>query len=303
MHDNRLAFPTDKQQLTRNDTTQSPTSLDVQAYIASGILESHVLGLTTAQEAAEVERLAQQHPAIEAELTSLRSALEEFALSYEQEPPADLRDRVLGTLNELGEQDEDEDDVDERGGKEIPLTSSPPLSVYRSPRFTWWVAASWGLLLLSLLGNLFLFGRLRSTEDRLTLAEAQNTTLAQRVDVQQARFTEELAVLQNPTTRRVDLKGTPEAPNAQATVFYNATQQKVYLASATLQAPPAGKQYQLWAIVGGKPVDAGVFDVQGGLTRQRDMTNAQAFAISLEATGGSTTEAGPKGPVVLMGGV
>lgn len=305
MHDNQLDFPTDRTAVisTQNDHRQSSTHLDVQAYIASGILESYVLGLTTAQEATEVERLAQQHPEIKAELTSLRSALEEFALTYEQEPPADLRDRVLGSLGEFVQPDGEAPDAEEEGGREIPLTSSPPLSVYRSPRFTWWVAASWGLLLLSLLGNLFLFGRLRSTEDRLTLAEAQNTTLAQRVDVQQARFTEELAFLQNPATRKIELKGTPQAPNARATVFWNSVERKVYLASATLQTPPTGKQYQLWAIVGGKPIDAGVFDVQSGLTRQRDMTGAQAFAISLEAIGGSTTEAGPRGPVVVMGGV
>lgn len=304
MHHSRLDYPTDRTQLTSipNDHRQSSISLDVQAYIASGILESYVLGLTTAQETAEVEQLAQQHPEIQSELTSLRSALEEFALNYEQEPPSALRDRVLGKLDELRQPDAKEA-ADEEGGREIPLTSSPPLSVHRSSRFTWWVAASWGLLILSLLGNLLLYSRWRSTETRLTLAEAQNTTLAQRADVQQTRFTEELAFLQNPATRKIELKGTPEAPNAQATVFYNATQQKVYLANATLEAPPAGKQYQLWAIVGGKPVDAGVFDVQDGLIRQKDLTNAQAFAISLEVVGGSTTEAGPKGPVVLMGGV
>lgn len=303
MHDTRLDFPTGRPPLTKNDHYQPPTHLDVQAYIASGILESYVLGLTSAAEAAEVERLARQHPEIQTELDSLRAALEEFTLDYEQEPPAGLRDRVLGALDELRQPDAEAAAEQEEGGREIPLTSSPPLSVYRSPRLTWWVAASWGLLALSLLGNLLLYTRWRSTETRLTLAEAQNTTLAQRADVQRARFTEELAFLQNPATRRIDLKSTPEAPSTQATVFYNPVQRKVYLASAALQAPPTGKQYQLWAIIGGKPVDAGVFDVGGGLTRLKDSPNAQAFAVSLEATGGSTTEAGPKGPVVLLGGV
>ncbi len=279
--------------------------MDVQAYIASGILESHVLGLTTVAEAVEVEQLARQYPEIQAELTSLSAALEEYALAFEQEPPASLRQQVLGALEELSGNESATGDLlqEEAGGKEIPLTSGAPLGIHRSPRFTWWVAASWGLLVLSLLGNLLLYSRWRSTEDRLVLAENQNSTLARRADVQQARFNEELAFLQNPATRKIDLKGTPEAPNARATVFWNATDQTVYLASNHLHAPPAGKQYQLWAIVGGKPVDAGVFDVQTGLARLKDMAGAQAFAISLEATGGSTTEAGPKGPVVLMGGV
>jgi anti-sigma-K factor RskA len=280
--------------------------LNVQEYIASGILESYVLGVTSAEESAEVQRLAAQHPEIQAELNTLSAALEEYALTFEQEPPAHLRQRVLGALEDLGEPPSgatSSTDGEEDRGREIPFSSVPPLSVHRSPRFTWWVAASWGLLVLSLLANLLLYTRWRATETRLTLAESQNSTLARRVEVQQARFTEELAFLQNPSTRKIALKGTPQSPSANATVFWNAAERRVYLASAGLPAPPAGKQYQLWAIVGGKPLDAGVFDVQTGLARLKDIPVAQAFAISLEATGGSTTEAGPKGPVVSMGGV
>lgn len=306
MHDLRLGHPTDGVQLIETLHSQQPTNLDVQAYIASGILESYVLGLTTAEETAEVEQLARQHPEVQTEIASLQAALEEFALTYEQPPPADLRDRVLGALNELAPADEGNPDSDREGGREIPLASSPPLSMHRSPRFTWWVAASWGLLLLSLVGNLLLYGRLRSTEDRLTLAEAQNTTLAQRVDVQQARFEDaqrEVAFLQDPSTRKIELKGTPESPNARARVYWNTDNHQVYLSALRLPAPPSGRQYQLWAIVAGKPVDMGVFDLATNSLRLKDVLNAQAFAISLETTGGSTTAAGPKGPVVLLGGV
>lgn len=304
MHDSRLDLPADGTQLTKNTTSQQPTNLDVQAYIASGILESYVLGLTTTEETAEVEQLASEYPEIRIELASLSTALEEFALTYEQEPPAHLRDRVLGTLNELDKAPEEASGSGEKQGKEIPLTSGP--SVYRSPRFTWWVAASWGLLLLSILGNLLLYGRLRSTETRLTLAEAQNTTLAQRVDVQQARFEDaqrEVAFLQDPSTRKIELKGTPEKPDARARVYWNTTNHQVYLSTLSLPTPPSGRQYQLWAIVAGKPVDMGVFDLATNSLRLKDVVAAQAFAISLEATGGSTTEAGPKGPVMLQGGV
>jgi anti-sigma-K factor RskA len=37
--------------------------------------------------------------------------------------------------------------------------------------------------------------------------------------------------------------------------------------------------------------------------KMKSMTNAVAFAISLEETGGSTTEAGPKGTIYVMGAV
>ena len=52
----------------------------------------------------------------------------------------------------------------------------------------------------------------------------------------------------------------------------------------------ADHQYQLWALVNGKPVDLGVFDVNGALTGMQVMKNigaAQTFAVTLEPKGGS----------------
>ncbi|MCY7350972.1 MAG: anti-sigma factor [Cytophagaceae bacterium] len=281
--------------------------MNVKEYIASGILESYALGLASTEESAEVERVAQQNPEVQNEITTLRSALEEYALTFEQEAPAYLREQVLGSLAEL-----------KVGDSQFTVHTSDPFkveeseTVFRNPqrvvplnsqRSPWMMAASWSFLALSLLGNFLLYSRWRSSEQRLMAAETQNTTLAQRTEVQSVSYDEQLAALLDPATRRIELKGTPKSPNTRALVYWNAPQRAVYLASAQLPAPPAGKQYQLWAIVGGKPVDAGVFDIKPGLLRLKDMVAAEAFAISLEDQGGSTTQAGPKGPVVSVGDV
>ena len=52
---------------------------------------------------------------------------------------------------------------------------------------------------------------------------------------------------------------------------------------------PSDKQYQLWAIVDGKPIDMGVFDLQlevNELIEIPHIENAQAFAVTLEKRGG-----------------
>ncbi len=51
------------------------------------------------------------------------------------------------------------------------------------------------------------------------------------------------------------------------------------------------KQYQLWAIVNGKPVDAGTFDMGEGVSfvKLKTIPKAEAFAITLEKRGGSET--------------
>jgi anti-sigma-K factor RskA len=52
----------------------------------------------------------------------------------------------------------------------------------------------------------------------------------------------------------------------------------------------ADHQYQLWALVNGKPVDLGVFDANGkleGLQVMKNIGEAQTFAVTLEPKGGS----------------
>ena len=54
----------------------------------------------------------------------------------------------------------------------------------------------------------------------------------------------------------VVLNGTPKSPEALAKIFWMKNTGQVYIDPSNLPAVPEGKQYQLWAIVDGKPVDA-----------------------------------------------
>ena len=61
-----------------------------------------------------------------------------------------------------------------------------------------------------------------------------------------------------------------------------------------LPMPPSDKQYQLWALKDGKPIDAGVFDMKPGTDGDMHMmpvtiAEADAFAVTLEKKGGSPT--------------
>ncbi|MGB3617133.1 MAG: anti-sigma factor, partial [Catalinimonas sp.] len=67
---------------------------------------------------------------------------------------------------------------------------------------------------------------------------------------------------------------------------------RAYLQVVDLPVPPAGKQYQLWGIAGGQPVSMGVFNLPTGgaeLQAVAAVPNAQAYAVTLEPTGGSPT--------------
>jgi anti-sigma-K factor RskA len=65
----------------------------------------------------------------------------------------------------------------------------------------------------------------------------------------------------------------------------------VYLDVQQLPPLPAGKQYQLWALDQGKPIDAGMLTAATasgkGLQQMKDIASAQTFAMTIEPTGGS----------------
>ena len=73
-----------------------------------------------------------------------------------------------------------------------------------------------------------------------------------------------------------------------ATVYWDTRTKEVYVLPTKMDSVPQGMQYQLWAIVDGKPVDAGMvgFDC-AGLCKIGVVNKAEAFAITLEKQGGS----------------
>lgn len=99
-----------------------------------------------------------------------------------------------------------------------------------------------------------------------------------------------LAMYQNPQNKVVRLAGVDKSPESSVVVFWNQQNNEVALIVDNLPKPEAGKQYQLWTIVDGKPVDMGMLDQEFGnkiLQMKGAAGNVAAFAITLEKEGGS----------------
>jgi anti-sigma-K factor RskA len=76
-------------------------------------------------------------------------------------------------------------------------------------------------------------------------------------------------------------------------IAFNIEQEEVMIDLSSIKMPSNDEdhQYQLWAMVDGKPVDLGVFDSEvdsTGMKKMKFIKNAQAFAVTLEIRGGST---------------
>jgi hypothetical protein len=283
---------------------------DFQTYIESGRLEQYALGELDPAAQAEVEAWAARSPQVRQELDELLDGIGFYAEAHAQTPPAALRDRVLH--NVLAEIGTTAAVAPAAVVSSAPVAPAPTMRVSASnPRLAetavvsppisqrsgWAIAASVALL-LSLAANALLYSRWQQADSDLVAAQNNQARFAQTSQVMERRLNstqEQLHVLRSPQEyKMVALAGTPAHADAKARVLYSATTHRVFIDVQNLPKLPAGKQYQLWALDKGKPVDAGVlaFTTAAGdsLQQMKDIASAQTFAMTVEPTGGS---AGP----------
>jgi len=286
---------------------------DYQQYIESGRLEQYALGELDPAAQAEVEVWAARHPQVRHELDELLAGLGVYAEAHSQVVPAGLRDRVLSrVLAEIGGDATASPVAASPVAAAVPPPAVPTMRVSASnprpaetytpepvagSRSGWAIAASVALL-LSLAVNALLYSRWQQASTDLVAAQNSQARFAQTSQVMERRLTstqEQLHVLRSPQEyKMVALAGTPAHTGARARVLYSGASHRVYLDVQQLPALPAGKQYQLWALDKGKPVDAGVLAATtaagDSIQQMKDIASAQAFAMTVEPTGGS---AGP----------
>ncbi|MDO7875902.1 anti-sigma factor [Hymenobacter sp. ASUV-10] len=290
---------------------------DIQAYIESGILELYALGDLSSAERAEVEAQAARHPAVRQELTQVQAALGLYAEAHAITPPAGMRERVLGhVLANLNSPVAETPatpasrpatsslraDVDELvQSRHAETTTSTPVLPLNAPepvapaRSSGWAIAASVALLLSLVGNALLYNNWQQANGELVALQNDNARIAAATQAnyrqQLGAMQEQNAILRNDEFRAVALAGTKAAPAAKARVLYNLATKAVYVDVKNLPALPADKQYQLWALDNGKPVDAGTLAVGtaagDSLQHMKDIASAQAFAMTVEPAGGS----------------
>ena len=289
---------------------------NIQDYIESGILEQYALGELSRAEQAAVEAQAASNPAIGEELAQVQAALGFYAEAHAVVPPASMRERVLSNVMaqiaapaptsalraEVDSLAKANGQVNEpRVAQPRPATpeavvrpmSSAPLAAPAS-RSGWAMAASVALI-LSLAGNALFYSRWKDASADLVALQNDQTRFATTSQVAEKKIgalRQENDVLRSDEFKAVALAGTKSAPTAHARVLFNAATHKVYVDVRSLPVLPAGKQYQLWALDKGKPVDAGMLTLATatgeGLQHMKDIASAQTFAMTVEPVGGST---------------
>lgn len=261
--------------------------MDTKAYIESGIIESYVLGLASAEEAAELQKLSAQHAEIKNAVNAFEALVEAEAFENAVLPPAMLKQSIMQTLaTEFAK--EKTKDVD------TPIVSMADSRRQAQGPAIWryLAAASIIFLIASTALNFYFYNNFKSTDSKYQALLTQRNSLQASNGVYSTQLDEAkeaLHILQSPDMLKVKLPGTKGHETDLAVVYWNSKTKDVYVVPSKMEPLPAGKQYQLWALVDGKPVDAGVMgDCKAELCSMRNIPNAQGFAITIEPAGGST---------------
>ena len=257
---------------------------DLKTYLESGILEQYVLNDLSLEERLEVENNARQFPEVKKELEEIENVLISYAKSNAIEPSQKVKTNFLNAINTNNQVNN------------TLTTNTQRSSVISLKFYKYAFAASISLLFISCVLLINLNKKLNDSYVQIAVLQSDNQKFSNQVNYKESELKDTknaLQFYQDPAAYKlVTLKGSEKAPEASLLVALNENKEEVMIDLSSLNMPSNDQehQYQLWAMVDGKPVDLGVFDANAdstGMKKMKFIKDAQAFAVTLEPKGGS----------------
>lgn len=267
--------------------------MDIKEYIASGIIDSYVLGFSSDQERREVECMSSIYPELKEELTSTQLILEKYAQSLAIAPPTSLKDKIMELIRNTTQESTASAD-------EPTASSGSQAKVIRMVPNSWRIGVAASIAALIGIGVLYVSQRntVSNLQEQIAQVETESQKEQNALKNQLASLelslneTEELKkFIMHEHTDEIVLAGTAISPESKVRAYWNTEVANVVMIADKLPTPEEGKQYQLWAISNGTPMDLGVMDKAAVMSSQITVStkDVQAFAITLEKEGGSPT--------------
>ncbi len=257
--------------------------MNLEEYIASGILEAYALDQLSVEERKEVDVLLLKHPELKTELDIIEDGLEALAMDTAMEMPEGLKDSIFNKIEEAENQEQAQVKVEPQLKQIKPYKSSPV--------WKYLVAASVASTIFS---SYMAYDYQRKLEEaekgnlemQVTsqIISSELQFLKQRLDVLERNS----EILADVNIQQIKMEAVDSTANLLANVYWNSETKETFLNPGNLNTLPSEKQYQLWAIVDGSPVDMGVFDPGSkDLLQMKNATGASMFAVTIEKRGGS----------------
>ena len=265
--------------------------MDTKEIIESGSLELYVMGALDPEETREIDELRKTHHELNDEIIRIEDAMIAYADSHAIQPKEELKSKIAEKLTFAVNLDMESEMVDS-------------ISIQMPGIYRYAAAAAIALIFVFGAGTFYYAHEYSQTSSQLAALQGEKTVLANQVKLlsgEADKIKGELAVAMKPENKKIALPGIASHPEAKAVVYWDKSTGTIYVNTAELPVVAADKQYQLWAIVDGKPVDLGVISKDSSFSNMKLVHDATAFAITLEPLGGKpspTMEA-----MYVMGGV
>lgn len=250
--------------------------MEVEKYIASGILELYVAGALTPEQNLEVQHYAIQYPEIKKEIEAIEAAVLELTRTTSPKMPEDAFTKIRAEL----------DDV-------IPFT--PTSSEKKTP---WGSYLGWAAAVLFAAGTLWMYLQNTSLKSEIEISNQEKENLEEIISTTREEVADKESLLQELRDKNVTviaLGGQAVSPNSYAKAYWNKEEQKVIIDAQGLPEPPPGFTYQVWSLKLDPltPTSIGLLDdLVSNETKLFTLENpnaSEAFGITLEPEGGSET--------------
>ena len=283
---------------------------NLKAYIESGVLELYVLGDLSPEETLHVEEMASQYREVRDELAAIEQAMEQYAMQNAVEPSADVEIRLF---EKLGLSDDGEIEtvsttpVQQEEARIVRLDGSN--SNVRVLRYA--LVACVALLIVSTAALFITYNKLNDAHDQiasLNLDKQKFAGVVRQLEFDNKGLDNMVAMYDSKEWATIRMAGQAFSPKSKMNVYWNKKDKSVLINYVAMDLPKtdAEHEYQLWAMVNGKPVSLGVFGKPDStsneaLLKMPAIQEAQAFAVTLEPMGGSVNPTMEK--LTVMGGV
>ncbi len=236
----------------------------IRIFLDTDLLEKYLLGTASLEETSQVERYIAMYPEVRKTYNELQESLESFAKLHAIKTPEGLKERILERIKSQN--------VGRRKFMRYAIAASIVAFMFASASYFFW-------------------------NQNQTLAE-ENEMVTNEIQLMKNDMKQQLEdlrkqyiVLNNPQTKKYNVKGNSKAKELKAVAYVNPVKKLSYINVAKLPNLPEDQCYQMWAEVNGEMVNLGVI---------REATNDQKLLalpyaenaigyITIEPMGGNET--------------
>lgn len=236
----------------------------IKIFLDSDLLEKYLLGSTTRQEELQCERYIAMYPEVRKTFDELQENLEEFVKMHALKAPEGLKEKILARIR-----------AENTGRKRF---------------FRYAIAASFAALMFAG-ASYFFWDQNQNLQEQNTIVTNEIKDLKENMREQLEDVRNQFIVLNNPQTKKYNVKGNKKAKDLKAVAYINPVKKLSYINVSKLPNLPESQVFQMWAEVNGEMVNLGVIEEANGQEKLMALPYAEKAVgyITIEPQGGNVT--------------